>query len=57
MKTQTCSLLRVGDHLFHAGRAQPVVAIGPDRLGTGIRVKLRSGTRLLLSHTDRCRVR
>ena len=56
MKTTTAFLLRAGQSLIRGGRKQRICSVDADRLGTGLLIKLRDGSRILLAHDDRCNV-
>ena len=56
MKTTTASLLRPGQSLICGDRKQRICRVENDRLGTGLAVKLRDGSRVLMAHGDRCQV-
>lgn len=56
MKIVTASLLRPGQSLICGTRKLRICQVDQDRLGYGLCIKLRDGTRVLLAHGDRCNV-
>ena len=53
-KTLSAALLRPGQTLLRNGRRLRILCIEADRLKSGLSVKLRDGTRVLMAHADRC---